>query len=70
VDEARKLFIRALKINPENKDAVREMERIKREREQAETQKGGFLARLFSRKKPAGKEKAKPREKEKEEEED
>ncbi len=47
-DEARKLFIRALKINPENKDALREMERLKREKE-GEPKKKGFFGKLFSR---------------------
>jgi len=52
-DEARKLFIRALKINPENKDALREMERLKRERGGGDTEKKkkGFFGRLFGKKK-------------------
>jgi curved DNA-binding protein CbpA len=59
-DEARRCFIRALKINPENKDAFREMDRMKKEKEEAEQAGKGFLARLFSRKK--GKEKEKKEE--------
>ena len=50
-DEARKLFIRALKINPENKDALREMGRLKREKGGGDSgnKPKGFLGRLFSR---------------------
>ncbi len=57
-EEARKLFIRALKINPENKDALREMERLKREKGGDGGEKGkGFFGRLFSRGKKADKKK-------------
>jgi len=59
LDEARKCFIRALKINPENKDAFREMDRMKKEKEQAEASSRGFFARIFARRKDAGKEKKK-----------
>ena len=49
-EEARKLFIRTLKINPENKDALREMERLKREKGgDAGDKPKGFFGRLFSR---------------------
>ncbi len=58
-EEARKLFIRALKINPENKDALREMERLKREKgggkADGDGKKKGFFGRLFSRKGKKGK---------------
>ena len=59
-DEARKLFIRALKINPENKDALREMGRLKAERGGGEADKPkGFFGRLFSRGKKKGDKKPK-----------
>ncbi len=47
-DQARKLFIRALKLDPENKDARRELERLKRERGGGDKPKG-FFGKLFSR---------------------
>lgn len=52
-EEARKLFIKTLKLNPENKDALREMERLKREKEGGSGGKGkkGFFGRLFGGKK-------------------
>ncbi len=56
-DEARKLFIRALKINPENKDALREMERLKREKSGDSGKGKGFFGKLFSRAKKNGKKK-------------
>ncbi|MFH1469473.1 MAG: DnaJ domain-containing protein [Pseudomonadota bacterium] len=59
LDEARKCFIKTLKINPENKDAFREMDRMKKEKEQADHQAKGFFARLFSRKKNGAREKKK-----------
>jgi len=50
-DEARRFFIRALKLNPENKDALREMERLKREKEgPGGGKKKGFFGRLFGKK--------------------
>jgi tetratricopeptide (TPR) repeat protein len=63
-EEARKLFIRALKLNPENKDALREMERLKRERGGGKSgasgdKPKGFLGRLFSRGKKGDKKKKK-----------
>ena len=51
-EEARRFFIKALKLNPENKDALREMERLKREKEGTSGGKGkgkGLFGRLFSR---------------------
>ena len=50
-DKAKRFVIRALKLNPENKDALRELERIRRELNPDEYKKKGFFGRLFSRKK-------------------
>ena len=50
-DKAKRFVIRALKLNPENKDALRELERIRRELNPDEFKKKGFFGRLFSRKK-------------------
>lgn len=63
-EEARKLFIRALKLNPENKDALREMERLKRERGGGRSSDGGdkpkgFFGRFFSKGKKGDKKKKK-----------
>ena len=42
-------LIKALKINPSNESAVREMKRLNRDKK--EEASGGLLKRLFSRKK-------------------
>lgn len=49
---ARQAFVHALKLKPSNPDAVREMRRLQREREEAPAPAAepGFLSRLFKRK--------------------
>lgn len=51
-ETARNAFISALKLNPSNPDALREMKRNQRERDQAagEQASGGIFSRLFGRK--------------------
>jgi len=51
-DKARRCFVQALRINASNSDAIREMERMKRAKEKTpDPGKGGFLSRLFGKKK-------------------
>ncbi len=48
---ARKCYIRALKQNPSNPDAHREMKRLERAREEQERREAGFFKNLFGGKK-------------------
>jgi len=60
--EAKKCYLRALKKNPENREALRELERMtggkkkkKAPKDEGPAGGGGFLRRIFSRKKAPGK---------------
>jgi tetratricopeptide (TPR) repeat protein len=48
-DKAKRFVIRALKLNPENKDALREMERCRRELGEIDKKPEGFFARMMSK---------------------
>ena len=48
LDSAKRCFIQALKLNPSNPDATREMKRLSGSKKEAE--KPGFFARLFGKK--------------------
>ncbi len=50
-DGARKALIHALRINPANQDATREMRRLERDGGKGKDKKGGFLSGLFNRNK-------------------
>jgi hypothetical protein len=50
--EAREAFVSALRIRPSNADAVREMRRLEREKDQPPPSAGGggFLSKLLGKK--------------------
>jgi len=50
-DMARRCFVQALRINPSNPDAYREMKRLQADKEREEKKSGGLFGGLFGRKK-------------------